>query len=546
MPNNNFYRGVRRTEVDMRQEMINFLDGSYPEISKKQAVVLRRMRRDSNDNRIGCACVDDVSGEPDKDHFCIACFTGDSFIFTDNGYEKIEDIRVGNRVLGKSGSFHPVSKVHKRYTDELMGIKTRLRCDEIKVTYDHIFPVISVLDRKQNKFIISEKKAENLEIDDLLLMPKPNRDFQSNNIIVDWEKYKKTNKCKSIDKLPYRIDLSDDFLWMIGLWIAEGHIGGDREIVFTLHIRENDFANRVEKCFKAINPDITVKHIEKPESHKRSVHIYNSILARWIGDICGKGCENKKIPNFIFNNSPELAMKTVEGIWDGDGHTIHIDNDRSSDRGSIGMTSREVIYQCQTILWLNGFFAGLSTYKRVNKKRVYSLEWRLEPASRTRQFFEFDDYWATQITSLRKLDSINIPVYDLTVDHSDHMYVVNNTLAHNCFGEGWYWDEIFLDAYKVVIKSDVGNALIERTTAPSLANVPIVLFYTDYAETITRDDKIVELRLNNAGDIVRPYQRMAIYRISAIFDFRADNGRLEYYKIATYEEDVRFLNGADG
>jgi hypothetical protein len=121
-----------------------------------------------------------------------------------------------------------------------------------------------------------------------------------------------------------------------------------------------------------------------------------------------------------------------------------------------------------------------------------------------------------------------------------------DTFCINCYGEGWYWDEIFLDAYKVIIKSDVGNALKERVVAPSLANVPIVLFYTDYGETITEDDKIVELRLNNAGGIVSPYERVAVYRISTIFDFRADNGRLEYYKVATYKEDIAYLNGPDG
>jgi hypothetical protein len=121
-----------------------------------------------------------------------------------------------------------------------------------------------------------------------------------------------------------------------------------------------------------------------------------------------------------------------------------------------------------------------------------------------------------------------------------------DTFCGLCFGEGYYWDEIFLDVYKVVIKSDVGNALKEQLASPSLWNIPVVLFYTDYAETITEDDKIVELSLNTAGEVVEPYQRVAVYRINTLFDFRADEGRLEYYKIATYKEDVKFLNGPNG
>jgi len=115
-----------------------------------------------------------------------------------------------------------------------------------------------------------------------------------------------------------------------------------------------------------------------------------------------------------------------------------------------------------------------------------------------------------------------------------------------CFGEGYLWDEIFLDAYKVVIKSDVGNALREDVISPTLLNIPIVLFYTDYSEVITEEDKIVELQLNTAGKLVKPYRRIAVYRINTLFDFRVDEGRLEYYKIATRKEEVKFLNGPVG
>jgi len=115
-----------------------------------------------------------------------------------------------------------------------------------------------------------------------------------------------------------------------------------------------------------------------------------------------------------------------------------------------------------------------------------------------------------------------------------------------CSGEGYLWDEIFLDVYKVVIKGDAGNAVKKQLASPSLWNVPIVLFYADYTKVITEDDKIVELNLNAAGKKIEPLKRTAIYRINTLFDFRADNGRLEYYKIATHKEDVKFLNGPSG
>lgn len=63
------------TEPDMREEMINTLDGVYPEVSKKQTGLLRRARLDSNNNLIDCPCVDNLTGEQDKDRFCPICYS---------------------------------------------------------------------------------------------------------------------------------------------------------------------------------------------------------------------------------------------------------------------------------------------------------------------------------------------------------------------------------------------------------------------------------------------------------------------------------------
>jgi hypothetical protein len=60
----------------MRQELINLLDGRYPEIAKAQTGLLRRIRRDSDDNKIECPCVDTITKEPDKDRYCICLGSG--------------------------------------------------------------------------------------------------------------------------------------------------------------------------------------------------------------------------------------------------------------------------------------------------------------------------------------------------------------------------------------------------------------------------------------------------------------------------------------
>jgi len=107
-----------------------------------------------------------------------------------------------------------------------------------------------------------------------------------------------------------------------------------------------------------------------------------------------------------------------------------------------------------------------------------------------------------------------------------------------CYGEGFLWDEEDLDIYRVVEDSGTNNALLE----PGLINISVVVFYIRYDSDITRHDKIVQLVLDTEGDPVEPYQRRDVYRVGKAWDFRCDAGKLEYWKVFTQREDVRYLN----
>lgn len=114
-----------------------------------------------------------------------------------------------------------------------------------------------------------------------------------------------------------------------------------------------------------------------------------------------------------------------------------------------------------------------------------------------------------------------------------------------CHGEGYLWDEVFLDIYKVVLKSDVGNALLDSSQSPGLIAPPLVIFYTRYDTPVTKADRVVELVLNLDGSPVQPYRREAIYHIGLPIDFRSDNGKLEYWKLDCYLDERKFLNGVE-
>jgi len=60
-------------EINLRKVMYDLLYGTSQEIAKGREGLLRRMRRDSNNDPIKCSCRDKISDEPDKDYYCRYC-----------------------------------------------------------------------------------------------------------------------------------------------------------------------------------------------------------------------------------------------------------------------------------------------------------------------------------------------------------------------------------------------------------------------------------------------------------------------------------------
>jgi len=127
-----------------------------------------------------------------------------------------------------------------------------------------------------------------------------------------------------------------------------------------------------------------------------------------------------------------------------------------------------------------------------------------------------------------------------------------DTFCPICFGEGYLWDEELVDTYKQVLQGAVSQSGKEQVIAPGLTNLGYVAFFFEYDLDLTEfpknkfPDKIVELIVDASGNPARPYKRATIYRIGTAIDFRSDNGKLEYWKLNCYEEQVKFLNGPRG
>lgn len=118
-----------------------------------------------------------------------------------------------------------------------------------------------------------------------------------------------------------------------------------------------------------------------------------------------------------------------------------------------------------------------------------------------------------------------------------------DTFCPVCQGERYIWEEVWIDAYRVLAANSSQGATNESIIKPGLTNIPLMVFYTRSSVPVTRADKIVEVWTDEEGQPKRPYRRKALYRIGSAIDFRADHGKLEYWKLDCYEEQRKYLNG---
>jgi hypothetical protein len=118
-----------------------------------------------------------------------------------------------------------------------------------------------------------------------------------------------------------------------------------------------------------------------------------------------------------------------------------------------------------------------------------------------------------------------------------------DTLCPYCLGEGWYWDEAWAIGYSKVILGPTSGTIQETQATSGTQKIPGVIFFIEWHEDFTLDDKIIEVALDKDGLVSIPNKRTAVYRINTLVPYRADNGRLEYWQVSCKQEAVKFFNG---
>ncbi|HUF32036.1 MAG TPA: nucleotide sugar dehydrogenase [Acidimicrobiales bacterium] len=121
--------------------------------------------------------------------------------------------------------------------------------------------------------------------------------------------------------VPAGLDMDHAFWRMVGLYLAEGHIGSDgtrRRIAWSFHLTdEPELVEEVAGYWTSVGVKATVR----PMTTACQVSVSSRILAGWFEHVLevGADCYSKRIPDAIWTAPESHKRELLRGLWDGDG-----------------------------------------------------------------------------------------------------------------------------------------------------------------------------------------------------------------------------------
>ena len=104
-----------------------------------------------------------------------------------------------------------------------------------------------------------------------------------------------------------------------------------------------------------------------PSHHNLMIRVCSSSFAKWMLTEFGDGCVNKRIPAWVKNWPKQHLDRLVRTMIEGDGHEIH------AGLATYDTVSKRLADDLQEVCIKLGWSSTLSTRKRKNRKRIYTL-----------------------------------------------------------------------------------------------------------------------------------------------------------------------------
>ena len=383
------------------------------------------------------------------------CFDGDTLIISEEGTKPIRDVIIGDRVLSHQGLNKVIRKFEKNYTGDILEI-TPWYHRPIKITPEH--PILAIKQSGNWRKFYKHKLADitptwipanQLTKNDIVLLkiPEDCEDVKSIDLsdglekdsFIEEENYlwasqvsKLNNGGVSVQKHPFAhklskyIDVSNELLFLSGLYLAAGTLGTKlRAMTFSFDKHERSLIDNTKKLVDQV---FGIFPVEYNVLTVTDVLVCNTIISHFFAQF-GKRATNKRIPEWIMNLPPEKQQHLLDGYFESDGH------DDIKGKG-VTTVSKELAYQVKTIALRLGMPASVYHRPMASTGVMEGRTINQSPAFRTRiyknPYYQLikDGFWYVPV---RKIQSFKYDdtVYNLEVE-SANSYTTESFTVHNC------------------------------------------------------------------------------------------------------------------
>ncbi len=406
-------------------------------------------------------------------YHCFGCLHPDVPIITSEGIRPIQEISAGDTVYSISGkATEVIQAISHKPEFPLVGFKTKLLREFTYFTQNHDMMSVSLeeairclpyirkekgrpfkfyqrikkkdnVKNKKNNLSIKQLFASEIKENDYFLFPVRQEEHQIDEI--DTRPYLKTAsfgpKPKQITSLP----LTDELMWLYGLYVAEGstYRGG---IKFSLHAKELSYAKKIKEIIEKFFSLQASLFYREERANSLEVTISNTNLAHIFMALFSKHSDHKIYPIWFNSLSKTQKEAFLQGLLDGDGHSNGYRFTTTSH-----MLTLQIVDLAISLNKIPSYSiekAKIDTHG-TSHKNAYRITFRKQESCAG--FFETVNqtkYLFLQIASIEDAGTNDL-VYDITVKDETHTFMTSHFAVGNCGAGG--------DAIKFVMEYEKLN-----------------------------------------------------------------------------------------
>ncbi len=419
-------------------------------------------------------------------------------------------------------AFQPVSYIFRHKKREIIQIN--YEGGSVKTSPDHSLIVID----DYGRFV--PKKASEIKKGDLLISFKTH--LKGNVNKIDLRKYTKYSSIKENPKLKKifdKINLTQNFAWMLGFYLAEGCTAINEntrgQIIFTVGQKERKYLKKLADMFSLLGLNFRINKaksgFDRNKETANHFRVCNTQLTKFFRnafyDSNSKTAKHKKIPEFVFSAADNIKQAFIRGYFDGDGtgvwgkvaRIISTSKNCLIDTAWLGRLAgfetsvfgREVriIQPNEDFTYIKSELLPAKPFHKLNEKFGLEETYLLRHSLYSKKSKRITKNIARKL--LKNLSDKNRLVKNLKkLVHSD-LYVVMVTSVKKIKYEGYVYDvsvpgiEMFWGGSTPILlhNSDergidiIRNKVKDFARTKALGGIPFKIIYLDESDALTRD-----------------------------------------------------------